>query len=86
MYKLLTDIVLADFSFRDKVITRNYLIDGLKYSEIAEKHSVSVSTVCRVILEGQKKLAGDFSKWLFRSVLAEKHIKEFFDEKRNVKV
>lgn len=85
MLKFLTDIVLADLSFRDKEIAKAYFVEGYSQEEVSGMYQVSQSTVSRVIFSATKELGSDFSKWLFRSGLQEKHIKELFND-RNVTV
>ena len=80
MIAFLTDIALADLSFRDKGVAKSCLIDGKTQDEAGEEFGIKQETVSRIMSKAKEELKKPFSRWLFSSVLKEKSVEEFFNE------
>lgn len=66
---LITQILRDDLTKKQKCYIILYYRDGLTVKEIAERFSVSPSTVSRTINRGRKNLAGSVKRTALRKVI-----------------
>lgn len=69
MTALISQMLADDLTKKQKCYIILYYRDGLTVNQIAEKFSVSKSTVSRTINRGRKKLAGSVKREALRRLL-----------------